>query len=96
MAPNPITCVGHALTLAWLLGRARFGSASSVCSATTSTDGSRAKLGATSIFGSTYDWTVDVAVAAVVFDHLAFLPLALVAVPLQVRARRGNREGRQT
>jgi len=54
------------------------------------------KLGASTISGSTYDWTVDVALAAVVFDHLAFLPLALVAVPLQVRARRGNREGRQT
>ena len=90
MAPNAITCVGHALTLAWLLGAPVWiGVIGLLCD---DLDGWVArKLGATSIFGSTYDWTVDVTVAAVVFDHLGLLPLALVAVPLQVRARLAGR-----
>ncbi len=89
--PNIITAIGHALTVAWLLGAPLWvGVIGLLCD---DLDGYAArKLGVASVFGSQYDWTVDVTLAAVVLDRLGLLPLAVLAVPLQVRARLAGRK----
>ncbi len=83
--PSLVTCIGHALTLAWLLGAPVWlGVIGLACDAA---DGWCArKLGAASPLGALYDWAVDITVCAVVLERLGLLPLALVLVPLQANA----------
>jgi phosphatidylglycerophosphate synthase len=95
--PNGITLVGHALTIAWLLGAPVWiGAIGLLCDAADGFCARRMKVA--SRFGATYDWTVDVTVCAVVLQRLGLLPLALLVVPLQVRAHLAGRHvsGRAT
>lgn len=90
LVPSVVTGCGHALTLAWLLGAPLWlGIVGLLCDAF---DGWCARrLGASSAYGSLYDWTVDVTVCAVVMQRIGALPLALAAVPLQVWLRQTGR-----
>jgi phosphatidylglycerophosphate synthase len=97
VVPNGITLVGHALTIAWLLGAPVWiGAIGLLCDAADGFCARRMKVA--SPFGATYDWTVDVTVCAVVLQRLGLLPLALLVVPLQVRAHLAGRHvsGRAT
>jgi phosphatidylglycerophosphate synthase len=87
VVPNAVTCLGHALTLAWLLGAPWWiGAVGLACDAF---DGLLARrLWVTSEYGALYDWTVDTTVCAVVLERLGVLPLLLAVVPLQVELHR--------
>ena len=90
VVPHAITCLGHGLTLAWLLGAPLWiGVVGLLCDAA---DGlSARRLRVTSAYGALYDWTVDVTVCALVVQRLGALPLLVVLVPLQVYAHLAGR-----
>ena len=90
LAPHAITCLGHGLTLTWLLGAPLWvGGVGLLCDAA---DGiSARRLRVTSAYGALYDWTVDVTVCALVVQRLGALPLLVVLVPLQVYAHLADR-----
>jgi phosphatidylglycerophosphate synthase len=90
MVPHAITCLGHGLTLTWLLGAPLWiGVVGLLCDAA---DGiSARRLRVTSAYGALYDWTVDVTVCALVVQRLGALPLLVVLVPLQVYAHLADR-----
>ena len=90
LVPHVITCLGHGLTLAWLLGAPLWiGVVGLLCDLA---DGfSARRLRVTSAYGALYDWTVDVTVCALVMQRLGALPLLVVLVPLQVYAHLADR-----
>ncbi|MFS8070594.1 MAG: CDP-alcohol phosphatidyltransferase family protein [Byssovorax sp.] len=90
LVPHAITCLGHGLTLAWLLGAPLWiGGVGLLCDLA---DGiSARRLRVTSAYGALYDWTVDVTVCALVVQRLGALPLLVVLVPLQVYAHLADR-----
>ena len=85
--PSLITLLGHVLSLWWLLGGpVCAGVIGLLCDAA---DGAAARgLRACSQWGSLYDWTVDVTMAALLCQRLHLLPLLILLVPLQVWLRR--------
>ena len=90
LVPHAITCLGHGLTLAWLLGAPLWiGVVGLLCDAA---DGiSARRLRVTSAYGALYDWTVDVTVCALVVQRLGALLLLVVLVPVQVHAHLAGR-----
>jgi phosphatidylglycerophosphate synthase len=84
--PSLVTCAGHALTIAWLLGApwavGVFGLLFDAL------DGFLARrLGVETCFGADYDWAVDVSTAVLICARLHVLWLALAIVPLAVLLR---------
>ena len=84
--PSALTFLGGALFVAWLLGAPLWvGVAGLLCDAL---DGYAARrLGATSDFGSLYDWTTDVCCFALLAGKLGAPWLAVLAIPAQVFLR---------
>ena len=93
--PSIVTFLGHALTLAWLLGAPWLVGLLGLTF--DAADGFLARrLGAETRFGADYDWAVDVSTAALICARLHVLWLALAIVPLAVllRQRRVHVSGR--
>ena len=93
--PSIVTFLGHALTLAWLLGAPWLVGLLGLTF--DAVDGFLARrLGAETRFGADYDWAVDVSTAALICARLHVLWLALAVVPLAVllRQRRVHVSGR--
>ena len=90
MVPRAITCLGHALTLAWLLGAPLWiGVVGLLCDAADGISARRHRV--TSAYGALYDSTVDVTVCALVMQRLDALALLVVLVPLQDCAHLADR-----
>ena len=93
--PSVVTCVGHVLTIAWLLGAPWIVGVLGLLF--DALDGFLARrLGAETRFGADYDWAVDVSTAALICARLHVLWLALAVIPLAVflRQRRLHVSGR--
>lgn len=85
--PSVVSCLGHALTLAWLVGLLRWEFAL-IGLACDFLDGFLARrLRAESRFGSLYDWTIDITSLVLVLAKLRIELLALVLIPFAVFAR---------
>ena len=88
--PRAIPLLGHALTLACLLGIPLWiGVVGLRCDAADVFLARR--LCVTSAYGAIYGWTVDVPVCALVVQRLEALPGLLILVPLRVDAHRAGR-----
>jgi phosphatidylglycerophosphate synthase len=83
LIPSAVTFIGHALTIAWLLGAPwAVGLCGLLCDAA---DGFLARrLGAETRFGSDYDWAIDVSTAVLLCARLHVLWVALAVVPIAV------------